>query len=801
MPTLGKLTVKNLVYYDHAEIDLGYEGVTYLSGRNLSSTLKGRNNGSGKSLLISPVANLLKSVLPSHEKNARALKHSMFRTGTEVSLQLGVGERVYHINKAMPKSSIKWDILEDGTPMNHPTATKAEDFVASLCPLNEQEFFSTVYLDSRRPNTMHVGTASERFNYFSDLFRLHDYDNIKKYFSTRIKELEEARIKRDVLTEQMAKYSYTETFEYRSKKKELADVKEQLTALDSECAAIAEKISSLGMYVLNQKAYESANVNIDEIKSEVVALEKLIKAATQWENYDSQKRKVDERISVLKKKLLKIEGITKSDFKVSAKDLKKLISTNQKLASTLTSSIESLDETCEQLKEDLDEVVTALTKVSRITKKLGKLKKTKSPDYYQSKIEANQEHQTAIEDFLGGNSTSTCSVCGAAFTKKDAKTKLAALAKKAEVLVAQLEQAEDYYNVESQLADYPPIKKLKSDKEKLSNKLAEAKKKLKQAKAKLSGLPDLEAATELYELYSSTSTAIKEVQTVEKPKGKRPTKSLDKLNANLKVLNKQLNTILTLKPMVKHIVKGLKIWESSSAKSPKHLLDTLKKEEEKLAKKKSSLHTKVEDLSLELREYKRDKAEWDSLVKQRNKISKGLDDLDIFDALVEAYGAKGLKVLASKRIATIIQNNMNKYSSLLFPERFEFKIDVDINVFDIIVERHSKGEKKVSDVRHLSGSESRSFCLLWLISILPLIPAERRYNLVILDEFESNMDHVTREMVCKDFIPILNTIVPHIIFISPYADIPIDAKNVRYLVVEKGVDGVSRLKQREGLAA
>ena len=75
--------------------------------------------------------------------------------------------------------------------------------------------------------------------------------------------------------------------------------------------------------------------------------------------------------------------------------------------------------------------------------------------------------------------------------------------------------------------------------------------------------------------------------------------------------------------------------------------------------------------------------------------------------------------------------------------------------------------KRTSDIRFLSGAESRSFSLLFMIACLPLIPRNRRSNLIVLDEFEAGLDKPTRELLVDKFLPALNKIVPHIIFITP----------------------------------
>ncbi|QJT71201.1 hypothetical protein GR11A_00164 [Vibrio phage vB_VcorM_GR11A] len=787
MPVLGKLNLENVVYYKSATIDLGYEGVTYVSGRNLNSKLNGRNNGSGKSLLFSPIANILKSVLPSHEKNARALKHSMFTSGSSVTLEFKDQHHEYSLTKAMPKSSVKWDILEDGKEMKHPTSTKAENFAQSLCPLNEQEFFSTVYLDSRRPNTMHVGTSSERFNFFSDLFRLHDYDNIKKYFSTRIKELDEARIKRDALVEQMADVAYVTKFNERKKRTDLKEAEKEVKDLQSEITDVSAELGSIKLFLANEDSLSLIKGHsAKDIKQKLKDLKALRSTAKAYEKYVEALEEYEERRGKLESILKKCAKLGKSHSCGSPKEVKSKLKAYEKEIAELESRKKDLKREIKNAVEELDEFESTIEEVAKLDKKIGGHKKLDGSGKYEARIEAAREHVTAIEEFLDGKSDGNCTVCGGKFSKKDAKSKLKDLEKEVESNRKLLKTARSQ---ERDLDDRKELGKVKlKDLEKkasgLRSKVTDFTKERDKIKLPKVDLDELEELAGKWKQYGAMLEDLDKPKKVDKCK-----KSVDDVDDEISDLKKVLNVMDTLGNMMGDIEKGRKLCGSDKPKKAR-----AKRQErlDELQTRVGKLSSKILDVNGELAKYDSDKETYEKLDKKRRKIEESLTDIEIFDALVEAYGSKGLKVLAIKNIKTFIEKNMNKYSSLLFPERFEFNIDVGINQFDIMVTRHSKGKKLVSDVRHLSGSESRSFCLLWLISILPLIPQERRYNICVLDEYESNMDLVTREMLCKDFIPALTEVVPHIVFISPYADIPIDHHNVRKVVVEKS-GGISKL--------
>jgi len=80
--------------------------------------------------------------------------------------------------------------------------------------------------------------------------------------------------------------------------------------------------------------------------------------------------------------------------------------------------------------------------------------------------------------------------------------------------------------------------------------------------------------------------------------------------------------------------------------------------------------------------------------------------------------------------------------------------------------------------------------LLWL-SLLSLVPAQNRSNILILDEPDVNMGDEMRENFIK-FLPMLNKIVPHIIVITPKSE-RIYPNATYYTVIKE--KGWSRIEQ------
>ena len=182
----------------------------------------------------------------------------------------------------------------------------------------------------------------------------------------------------------------------------------------------------------------------------------------------------------------------------------------------------------------------------------------------------------------------------------------------------------------------------------------------------------------------------------------------------------------------------------------------------------------------QIAELHRQKKELDEKV---DKINSALHDLPVLEALIKAYSSKGLKVEVMKRIASLVEANLNLYRPLIFPESFKFNIEIKENSFDVLVDRKNG---ITSDVSKLSGAESSCFILLLLLSVLPLIPRRKRTDTIILDELDAPFGPPLRNLFFTKFLPMLQTIVPKIIVLSTAKNVPVE--DARFFTVVKDGD-------------
>jgi hypothetical protein len=120
-----------------------------------------------------------------------------------------------------------------------------------------------------------------------------------------------------------------------------------------------------------------------------------------------------------------------------------------------------------------------------------------------------------------------------------------------------------------------------------------------------------------------------------------------------------------------------------------------------------------------------------------------------------------------------------------------FPLNIQNREFQLLVQR---AQKHTSDVRYLSGAESRLLSLLSLLAFLPLLPDNLRSNICILDEMEANLSRSSRELFIRKSLPVLQKMVPNIFIITPLTAqdfyIP-EAKNLR-VVMQNGVSTITK---------
>ena len=766
MITFKRLHLQNIIYYKEAELDLSHVGLTVIKGRNYN-VIKGmiRNNGSGKSLLVSALASLLGFGSPASNTSKRSVSRDLMGVGASLTLDLSVDENNYRFVKSQPNKALAYSVWENRKNLKLYPPSAAAEKIRDIIGITEDEFFSLVYLDSRRPYLLQTGNPGQRLSFFSSLFRLDDYDTIRSHITAALSELKDTRIRHDTLQGELdiasTDLSNVDATALRQSKESM---EADLGKLNEELHTLQDRFALWRLYCLHlpikkeiAELEATLGVNEKSIASVSKSTQLLLLTGTKYDHFLSEKEKVRISLAEVRREIREIRDHLDSDERTANRQALRewitIIHARQQEYTKLLDQYRSLKGRlveCEPVTDSLD-IIREQLRIVENDRAIAR-----------SELAVLLEQEVHLKKHLTLNS-SVCVACGASLTVDQAKAKLKGVVSqigKQETVVAEL--VNDLDNLFRQAQQSKAWEK----NEQIKQKMREVR---VQAKEVQKDFVNVDVDTlELLLDKAATLDSLKAM--VPEWNGETPTEDTKTHRDRYELLTKLQNYYNNWS----HIKSKFSEAEALFKRVP---------QEEKLVAKIALIKTKMSEIHNALPTVKAKLMHHKTLVAKAKglktiiaDLKAELKDTEILGLLQDAYSAKGLKTLVAQRIAAMIQRNMNNYSNLLFPEPFQFKFVVDVNRFDILVRRKAGNSYKISDVRFLSGAESRAFTLLCLISILPLIPKNRRTNICILDELEANLDESGKDLFINQFLPAFNLVVPHVVVVTPGENVYPDSR-------------------------
>lgn len=721
MIRLQSVSASNIILYDEVSFNFDQKGISYVTGVNRNSELTKDEvddpNGTGKSLFFSLVANL--RYRDSMGNTRRDGTTALFNKASEVAYKLSVGSDQYEITKR--GSGQRYSILKNGEDTEARTPTIAEGLIDNLIDWSEEEFYTYVYLDSRRASVFQTGTATARFAYFTSVFReLQEYDKFRSNFdlaATKLRAVATTRKLRATDLEQLG---------------EIPDPTKAQSAIDDLNQQLKEIEANLTEYGQQVEWRKLATRYGDDLKrSRDYNKSRYIDLSEQLAAHRAYRDAAEDLTRIMKLRQKAIAEFEKGAARIGLKDasytkqgvveynnrVDEVLGSYRKKASAWMRESDAAASAKEQLADlDADE-----RKYLKLRSELEGMKRGRSPETIRAEIDRLETDRRHLKVHKAG----VCDVCGSKLDAKAAKERLEALTKQIAAQTKHLEAAKDYEVI---------LRKADGlwSKDKAANQ-----KKLR--KIKSPGKEPVEPKLEGVTFHKEPRLIV-------------PSGDYKQIKREFEEQAAARDAWTLTKPIKDKIEKGLTVTDKD--------VDAYRVGK-KSAKK---IRKRIYGLERELGAAREKRKNARNLTRDIAGYDKQLIDQALIESLAEAFSKKGIKIDATRAITEEIQKNLNAYSSLLFLEPFEFEIIVGENQFDITVIRPNG---VASDVRRLSGAEARQFALLWMISILPLIPEERRVNTVILDEFEAGMGHTRRDRLRKVFLPKLANVVDHIVFITP----------------------------------
>jgi len=723
MVVFEKLTLRNSLFYKKLDLDLDYAGITVIYGDNRDAN-PGSTNAAGKSFALSQIPELLLESSPVSGKPEKGV-------GGQTSVYFRTKDHKYKVTRKKDnRTFFKIDGKDAGTLRKN----YAKEKLRKIVPWSLDEFYSHIYIDSRRPNALQMGNSAARRAFLIQLFQLSNVDRLRKLFLVELRRVEnerttyeEVKRQRKTLSEQLISDSEISLedrvrsleIKYRtlSKRVHKATVVAELIRFKEENRKSIKRLTK----ILGEDSLEEV---LEGVKARKNSLEGSLEKAVEWTAYKLNRSEYKKQAKPLQDKLQKYKDLPREDLSDNLLKFKRCSDSQLIVKRTIKETKKNLPS-----KKRVDKTLLDLDQIS-----------------LQTELENSKKLLKTAEKFEDG----LCPLCGHSVKIHNPKK----VGKRIRILEKKL----DKYGEQKDRAESNKKRK----------RMLETLHVLRRRKKKLSRrIRSLRPYSELAKLLELMPA---------KPKkfvGKRLDE--ERVRSKLSKVVKRLDFLNLMRPSLLRIKQCQKLKEEDVQESRQ--LGVLREELNKVVDKLPSLKSSLDKMRAV-------KQQISDLKDREDKLKTSVLDEEAYRILIDAYGNSGMKKMILKRIGKHLENKLNRYSRFVFSEDYKFKVRIETQL-DILVERNYPGRKVVSDVRKLSGAETRQFILLQFLSLLSLIPPNRRTNLLILDEPDTNLGPEMVENL-KGFLPVLNKIVPHIVILTPRTDIVYPGARVFTAIKEKG---------------
>ena len=658
-------------------------------------------------------------------------KRDLIRKGS-TTVRFKRGKHHYEVTRSF-KPSEKVTIVRDGADLEYRELSAAKAALAELLPYNNAEILSLLYLDSRVPHPLIRGSSAERKAFFTRFFRMNSAPTMRKLVKAELDGLA------------------TKAGEYKAHSERLAALKTKLAGVDVEALTskmekVKAKIDSTEKSAKRYAKVERVKEDYQDIKDDYKALK-----AQGVKSYAEAKEKSSENEESLTKITAQLAEWTRYEEYLETKG------SSKGKRSALVKEIEALGFTAKPSETDItlhntriEEFDTKIEDYNESIKTLkGKLADVSESEVHNktSKLNRLKASKKSLEE-----GADTCPTCGADYDNKHAKKELKALESQIETLKDEIGEAntkrEGYQEKKTSLDK--SLAKAETEYDLLRS--------VRKLRKELAALADIEEVVE----------------------PKRSKETLKEKRSSIKELQEVLVS-------ARAVFEAVDAYRELSEED----LDLLK--EASPTDSLMELHEKHSALKVQIDECTSLESEREELRTKLKVLKVALAEKEELDVLNEALSKKGVEPLMIRLVCQKLEHQVNRYARLLFPEDFRFSFELETQFNILVTRKYGKGEV-TSDVRKLSGAESLLFSLILLIALLSFVPPKNRTNLLILDEPTSTFSPEMIEAFVK-FLPTLNSVIPHIVVITPLPNSSYPGAK-HYTVVKKG--GKSRIVEGSG---
>lgn len=644
------------------------------------------------------------------------------------SFEFQSGKNVYRVQQKFGPTKV--EVFKNDNPMSFHGVANAMKFVRDKIGMTDAEVKTFLYLDSAVPHPLISGDTASRKRFFLEFFSasLGSLDSVRRIIKDELDRLTAIRRSYDINTERVK--------ELKGKiPKNLADLRAEAEALSDEVEAssrLADKYAPIS------RLFD----RIARSQEEADALESIgVSSTAELDEYTAKlERKIANARKVYKAAMAfadwkKAQDKRKSRLKEAHQTLEdhpwfRKRPKNKETLATAEEKMAKLREFRKNAGEDLD---SARARIRDLTRSIRDL---------ESAI-ADLEHQNdhASKD------VGTCPTCGGAYDNKKAKELI-------RINKSYIAQHQEALRVAKKTMKAPEL--AESHLEELEQLLSGVEEQLPLLKNAVNALEDV------LQDQSGDEDAPADPGVDVADLDEKLERMLDR-KAGLPVLG---NYLVALEEYAAIPVKTRRAAKAFSVSS--------------IADKAM----KLADLKAQLARIDAIREEVDRLQGERAEQLEQLSDLDAVELLTQATSKKGMEKLIIRALCKQLEEQVNKYAKMMFAEDFVFSFDLETQ-FNITVTRRYGKKEIPSDVRKLSGAERKLFALVLIPSLMAFVPKSRRSNLLILDEPTAAMGPANVASFVR-FLPLLNSVIPHIVVITPLSAVDYYSIKPRvYTVVKK----------------
>lgn len=760
---LKEIHLRDVGVYKELDIDgLDKEGFATICGKNLDSpNVKDNTNGVGKSMLFAAIPTLLYEADPLAMKKKD--KGNMLGKGSSIDLSwnspLGGVVRIV-------QTATKYQVYYNGEDQKVGRQDVARGWVQKHWPLSKEEFYSYCYIQSQIQHPFQRATPSERLVYLTRLFNLDIFDNIRMALKKKLDLAKDAETESKGLADMLdvTQRKQNALSIHAEEKNTLKAIIEHLDKMKARRNRLNEELLELSSARSNARKYEKLKHQLDTLGIETTDLKgelnDLRGQLIDHDKYDDYVEALDE----YEQELADVKKRIKALGDVADLDNKKLRKKHGKLVKEEEAAQELLEKVDEQ-QEEYDDWREACAK---LTKRLSKLK---SPKRTQEEAQdARAESKAIVQAYRAfeehdhdGNS---CPTCG-----QDVDLKaMSRAATKAQAIIDECIEAIDYHKLNAELTALQDdkVKKPKHDREALE-------KQIKKLGKQLDAIEEQFEQAKKLEKLQARKAALKKPKAIKQPKKARKT---------IKNRIKDLEILKDLTSAMKAV---------GEPEDPFYILDgrykKIEAKSEQLRNDIDKKERKAQGIQMRIQEHEHYEETLRELRSKLSKLQPLIDKRKVFEVLYKAYSNNALKLKAVESRLKQIENKLNEYSSLVFPEPMHFTLSTSKQGVVALVTRMTS--KKTTDIGIMSGAETNCFRLLFAVAIMPFIPANRRTNFIILDEPDNSCSPAVSEHIIENFLPILKQIIPNIYWITPN-DVEHFSNNQWTVTKQGGTSSLSR---------